>query len=86
MKCLFQSIILQINSKTSQFVLKNNQFKARSRTYSNMSGLTLLETVQKLNEFADLELAEKWDNVGLLLQPNTPRYKIIFFYKIIIFL
>lgn len=44
----------------------------------NMSGestennQTSLEVVLKeLNKFADLSLAEKWDNVGLLIEPAT---------------
>lgn len=35
---------------------------------------SLTEVVQKLNAFAPLTLAESWDNVGLLIEPATPKY------------
>ncbi|XP_037026134.1 NIF3-like protein 1 [Bradysia coprophila] len=34
---------------------------------------TLPEMVRVLEEFAPLSLAEKWDNVGLLIEPTKPR-------------
>lgn len=34
---------------------------------------TLPEMVKALEEFAPLSLAEKWDNVGLLIEPTKPR-------------
>lgn len=39
-----------------------------------MPVLTVLRYLQlhKLTEFAPLSLAEKWDNVGLLIEPSTP--------------
>ncbi|XP_014283189.2 NIF3-like protein 1 [Halyomorpha halys] len=41
---------------------------------SSEKNQTSLEGVLKeLNKFADLSLAEKWDNVGLLIEPATPR-------------
>lgn len=40
------------------------------RFYANMSpGLPLQEVVKQLERFAPLSYAEKWDNVGLLLEP-----------------
>lgn len=30
--------------------------------------------VQKLNDFASVKTAESWDNVGLLIEPATPKY------------
>lgn len=34
--------------------------------------MDLREVTNKLNEFAPLHLAEKWDNVGLLVEPSPP--------------
>lgn len=34
--------------------------------------MELKEVVTKLNIFAPLQLAEKWDNVGLLVEPSPP--------------
>lgn len=34
---------------------------------------SLQEVVIELNKFADESYAEKWDNVGLLIEPHTPR-------------
>ncbi|KAM7346411.1 NIF3-like protein 1 [Cochliomyia hominivorax] len=40
------------------------------RLYSNMSkGLELPQIIKQLETFAPLSYAEKWDNVGLLLEP-----------------
>ncbi len=36
---------------------------------------TLPEIVRVLEEFAPLSLAEKWDNVGLLIEPSKPRFE-----------
>lgn len=36
---------------------------------------SLGEIVQKLNGFASEKTAESWDNVGLLIEPATPRYE-----------
>lgn len=46
------------------------QFK-RSQSLSKY--LTLEEMVCELEKFAPLDLAESWDNVGLLVEPSTPR-------------
>ncbi|XP_055525241.1 NIF3-like protein 1 isoform X2 [Wyeomyia smithii] len=38
-----------------------------------MAGAALAVVVEKLNDFAPENLAEKWDNVGLLIEPYTKR-------------
>uniref|UniRef100_A0A0C9QZB1 NIF3-like protein 1 n=1 Tax=Fopius arisanus TaxID=64838 RepID=A0A0C9QZB1_9HYME len=44
------------------------------RTLSKMTrGRTLQNVVSELNKFAPLNLAEKWDNVGLLIEPYKAR-------------
>lgn len=40
-------------------------------TENNQISLELV--LKELNKFADLSLAEKWDNVGLLIEPATPK-------------
>lgn len=53
---------------------------AKSRYYSQIvmqeeqNYFTLPEMVRALEEFAPLSLAEKWDNVGLLIEPSKPRF------------
>lgn len=49
-------------------VLKN----LRSLRTSYYSAMDLQEVTKKLNEFAPLRFAEKWDNVGLLVEPTPP--------------
>ena len=44
---------------------------SRSRYYSSMD---LKDVVKKLHEFAPLQLAEEWDNVGLLVEPSQPHF------------
>lgn len=44
---------------------------SRSRYYSSMD---LKDVVKKLHEFAPLQLAEDWDNVGLLVEPSPPHF------------
>lgn len=56
---------------------------AKSRYYSEIRHVmqseqnyfTLPEMVRALEEFAPLSLAEKWDNVGLLIEPSKPRFE-----------
>lgn len=38
---------------------------------ATFSGLKLNEVVNVLEKFAPASLAEKWDNVGLLIEPST---------------
>ena len=49
-------------------VLKN--FCLSRAAYHN--AMDLKEVTKKLKEFAPLHLAEKWDNVGLLVEPSPP--------------
>lgn len=45
-----------------------------SRGFSTAKMVNSLgEIVQKLNGFADVKTAESWDNVGLLIEPATPK-------------
>lgn len=37
-------------------------------------GLPLNKVLSTLENFAPKELAESWDNTGLLVEPYTPRY------------
>jgi len=37
------------------------------------NGVTLKSVVEAMNNFANVSLAESWDNVGLLIEPTTPR-------------
>lgn len=45
----------------------------RKFSSSNMAN-SLGEIVHKLNGFASEKVAESWDNVGLLIEPATPKY------------
>ena len=56
------------SSKVLQRLFKNICL-SRASYYSTMD---LKDVVTKLNEFAPLQLAEKWDNVGLLVEPSKP--------------
>lgn len=50
---------------------KNKAAASLIRYFSTMtSGLPLKEVVKNLETFAPLSYAEKWDNVGLLLEPH----------------
>lgn len=42
-------------------------------TVRKMAGAALAVVVEKLNDFAPENLAEKWDNVGLLIEPYTKK-------------
>ncbi|XP_063397104.1 NIF3-like protein 1 [Mytilus trossulus] len=41
-------------------------------TIRSLKVMELKEVVKKLNQFAPTSLAEKWDNVGLLIEPSSP--------------
>lgn len=46
-----------------------------SRNFSSIKmSNSLADIVQKLNGFASEKSAESWDNVGLLIEPATPKY------------
>lgn len=53
--------------------LSNFLIKRHFNTSANMVN-SLGEIVEKLNNFAALKTAESWDNVGLLIEPATPKY------------
>lgn len=57
--------------------ISNIQYRAKAISTSpvvrKMAGIALSVVVEKLNEFAPENLAEKWDNVGLLIEPFTKR-------------
>lgn len=61
------------NILQSRFLIPQINFSNFS-VCSNM-GVPLVEIVKQLQEIAPLKLAESWDNVGLLVEPN--RNKII---------
>lgn len=58
--------------KLTNFLIKR-QFST-SATMVNSLG----DIVEKLNSFAATKTAENWDNVGLLIEPATPKYVNIF--------
>lgn len=37
---------------------------------------TLAEVVEVLDQIAPIKFADDWDNVGLLIEPATPKYVI----------
>lgn len=46
-----------------------------SRKYNSIKMANSLgEIVRKLDGFAAVKTAESWDNVGLLIEPATPKY------------
>lgn len=53
--------------KLTDFLIKR-QFS----TSANMVN-SLGDIVEKLNKFAAIKTAESWDNVGLLIEPATPK-------------
>lgn len=56
--------------------LFNQQIKSDKIVFKQFRGLTmssLTTIVEKLNNFAPVKFAEKWDNVGLLIEPATPK-------------
>lgn len=57
-----------------RFLFPQINFSNNFSVCSNM-GVPLVEVVKQLREIAPLKLAESWDNVGLLVEPN--RNKII---------
>lgn len=51
----------------------NSLIKRHLSTSTSMAN-SLGAIVDKLNDFAAIKTAENWDNVGLLLEPATPKY------------
>lgn len=62
-------MLLKSFQNTASNYLKFNNTRRKMATLSSI--------VSKLNDFAPLSLAESWDNVGLLIEPATPRFVII---------
>lgn len=70
------------------FLRHSNNIKINSPYNKNISSIynsavnnkmtSLSSIVNILNEFAPLHIAEHWDNVGLLIEPFTPRQVIIY--------
>lgn len=58
---------------SDKLVIKDNFFMLRCvatlRKMSTHSGQKLDQVVKQLESFAPISLAEKWDNVGLLIEP-----------------
>lgn len=63
--------ICNVNRTAS--IISNSSSTAASPFVRKMAGAALNVVVEKLNEFAPENLAEKWDNVGLLIEPFTKR-------------
>lgn len=42
--------------------------------FAGVNGMDLREVVGKLEKFGPTSLAEKWDNVGLLVEPSQPHF------------
>lgn len=53
--------------------LTNFLIKKKFNTSASMAN-SLGAIVDKLNNFAAIKTAESWDNVGLLIEPATPKY------------
>lgn len=75
-------MLIQFTNRLTSFikpVLNSHQFHKTSYLLNSrkMSGQKLSEVIQKLNDFAPESLAEKWDNVGLLIEPYTVKYGLI---------
>nr|XP_022336773.1 NIF3-like protein 1 isoform X1 [Crassostrea virginica] len=47
-------------------------YQRKANYNSNICAMELTLVVKKLKEFADPNLAESWDNVGLLVEPTAP--------------
>lgn len=62
-----------LSGKTS--ILKNFYTVSASTKMSTgeLTGVKLTKVVSVLEEFAPKNLAESWDNTGLLVEPYTPR-------------
>lgn len=56
------------------FVESRYYSETRNVMQEAQSYFTLPEMVRVLEEFAPVSLAEKWDNVGLLIEPSKPRF------------
>ncbi|XP_060833149.1 NIF3-like protein 1 isoform X3 [Bombus pascuorum] len=57
----------------SDITLKHNTFCTMSGIKVNVTGVPLKQVVDTLKQFADLSLADSWDNVGLLVEPTETK-------------
>ena len=55
----------------STIIFHRNILKFGQQSLKTRAMATLPEVVAKLSEFAPENLAEKWDNVGLLVEPKN---------------
>ena len=62
--------LLLTNIKQRACVFRNFLKPAEQMNSQINRGMELGIVVQELNKFADLRLAESWDNVGLLVEPT----------------
>ncbi|XP_055371543.1 NIF3-like protein 1 [Condylostylus longicornis] len=52
---------------------RNIKITQRFYQHKSISGMELEQVIEKLEKFAPLVNAESWDNVGLLIEPATPK-------------
>lgn len=67
--------VLQFNSSRSLIssfhrFIKTNYFQSYRYGKSQNMPLSLTQVIQKLKTIAPLNVAESWDNVGLLIEPD----------------
>lgn len=64
------------NQKLYPYILirHNKQLPTMTDIKPNKIGLPLEEVVDALQKFANISLAESWDNVGLLIEPTSPKH------------
>ena len=60
-----------LNSTKTLNCLVSSQ-KLSAQNFKKMEGMKLKEIVDRIEQFAPPSLAGSWDNVGLLIEPQTP--------------
>ncbi|XP_066152023.1 NIF3-like protein 1 [Euwallacea fornicatus] len=73
--CVFTKIIYKPAQKLQNFYISKRFYSNKFVTMPPNSGISLQEIIKKLQQIAPLNLAESWDNVGLLVEP-TPEAQI----------
>ncbi|XP_066246415.1 NIF3-like protein 1 [Euwallacea similis] len=63
-------LIYKPTLKFQNFYISKRFCSNKVVTMSSNSGINLQEIIKKLQQIAPLNLAESWDNVGLLVEPN----------------
>lgn len=59
---------------SSYIILKHNTFCTMNTDIKlNFTGVPLKQVLDTLQQFADLSLADSWDNVGLLVEPTETK-------------